>query len=267
MFRDKMTMFILSCDKFSDLWEGHIQLLEKNWPDRNMRTCIVTDRETERHFPNVEIIAATNLQEWSDRLKYALTLVDTEYVFVTLDDYFLVERVHNEKIASLIDMMDKEKIDYVRLFARPKRATGDKLDDYPGVRRIDTNENYSVNLYAGVWKKWLLEKATEESLSAWKFEVRLPRIARESNAQCAVSGNKEFVILDVVRKGKLLHKSASYFKKHPGIYNGNREVNTWAYEIKLGIRTFGARHAPKFIVNAARNYMIKRGHHYFSQDA
>lgn len=267
MFMDKMTILILSCDKFSDLWEGHIKLLEENWPDRNMRACIVTDCETDRCFPNVDIIVAANQPEWSDRLKVALQQVNTEYVFVTLDDYFLIEQVQNEKIANVINMMTKENIDYVRLFARPKRANGTKLEGYRGMRRINTDENYSVNLYAGIWKKWFLEKTTEESLSAWKFEIRLPRVARNNNARCVVSSNNEFVILDVVRKGKLLHKSAHYFKKHPGIYNGSREVNTWAYEIKLGIRTLGVRHAPKCVVNAARNFMIKRGHHYFSQDA
>jgi len=51
------------------------------------------------------------------------------------------------------------------------------------------------------------------------------------------------------------------------IIEGQREVNTWPYEIKLFIRTIGVRYAPKFIVNVVRNYMIKRGHHYFSQDA
>lgn len=267
MFMNKVTMLILSCDAFSDLWEGHIQLLEKNWHDRNMKTYIVTDRETDRKFSNVEIIAAVDQPEWSDRLKYALKFVDTEYVFVTLDDYFLIEPVDNQKMLKIIRMMDKERFDYVRLFKRPKCATREKIPEYPGLNRIDTNEVYSVNLYSGIWKKDFLAKTTNQSLSAWKYEVRLARVAREYNAHCVVSHNREFVILDVVRKGKLLHKSAKYFKKHPGIYRGHREVNTWSYEIKLGIRTFGARHAPKFVVNAARNFMIRRGHHYFSQDA
>lgn len=46
-----MTMLILSCDKFSDLWDGHIKLLEKNWPDRDMDTIIVTDAPSHRDYP------------------------------------------------------------------------------------------------------------------------------------------------------------------------------------------------------------------------
>lgn len=267
VLKNKMTMLILSCNKFSDLWDGHVKQLEENWNERNIKTYIVTDEPTDQKFPNVEIIVAEGQPEWSDRLKYALSLVDTEYVFVTLDDYFLIKKVNSQRINELVSMMDAENIDYVRLFPHPKGATKEKLKNYSQVSWINTDETYSVNLYSGIWKKNFLEKTTVESRSAWLYEVRLARIARECKARCVVSHSADFKILDVVRKGKLLHKAANYFKKHPGIYSGSREVNSWSYEIKLGIRTFGVRHAPKFIVNAARNFMIKRGHHYFSQDA
>jgi len=68
-----------------------------------------------------------------------------------------------------------------------------------------------------------------------------------------------------VRKGKILNKANRYLKKHD-IYRGNREVHTYWYEFKLGVRTWGGRLAPKYIVDLARNFMIKRGRHYYSQD-
>ena len=81
-----------------------------------------------------------------------------------------------------------------------------------------------------------------------------------------MSNNREFVILDVVRKGKLLHRAAKYFKMHD-VYHGDRPVISWWYEIKLGIRTWGVRLMPRRITNIARSLMIKLGHHYYSQDA
>lgn len=262
----RMTILILSCDKFSDLWDGNVQLFNQNWSDRGVRTCIVTDKETTKHYANVEIIAATDAAEWSERLAYALQQVDTDYVFVTLDDYFLIRQVSDRGITDLLDMMQKMSVSYLRLFPRPKRATRNAIEGYDKIYWVDTNENYSVNLYAGIWKKDFLAYTVKEPKNAWQFEVQLPRRAREFGAKCAVSYNHDFVILDVVRKGKLLHKAVRYFKKHD-VYHGNREIQSLWYEVKLGIRTFGARHMPKFIVNLARSYMIKRGHHYFSEDA
>ncbi len=266
MFQDKMTMLIFSCGAFSDLWDGHVKMLEKNWPDRGMKTIIVTDRETEKKYPNVEIFPAGADLEWSDRLKAALSKINTKFVFVTLDDYYLIQPVSNEKIAGVLDMMEKEELDYVRLFLRPKSKRSARMPEYGKVYAVDTNENYSVNLYAGIWRKSFLEQTAREPKAAWQYEVSLPRIAREVGAKCAMSNNREFVILDVVRKGKLLNHAAGYFKKHPGIYNGSRPVISKWYEVKLGIRTWGVRLMPKCVTNAARNFMIRRGHHYFSQE-
>ncbi|MBR0081783.1 MAG: hypothetical protein IJP98_03465 [Clostridia bacterium] len=262
-----MTMLILSCDKFSDLWDGHMKLLEQNWPDRDMTTYLVTDAPSEKQYPGVKILPAGTETEWSDRLAYALQLVKTEYVFITLDDYFLIHSVDDRKIADLLTMMEREKIDYVRLFPRPKKATKEALPGYAGIRRIDTSYNYSVNLYSGLWKKAFLESTVKKPKNAWQFEVSLHLRAQEYGAKCVVSGRNEYAILDVVRKGKLLHRSAAYFRKHPGIYEGNREVNTWAFEIKLTMQQLAARHLPTPIKNKVKAFMKKRGRHYYSDDA
>lgn len=262
-----MTMLILSCDKFSDLWDGHIKLLEQNWPDRNMQTYIVTDSPSKKSYPGIKILSAGTEVEWSDRLAYALKYVDTDYVFITLDDYFLIKKVEDRSMVALMEMMEKENIDYIRLFPRPKRATREELPGYKGINMIDTACDYSVNLYSGLWKKAFIENCVRIPLNAWKFEVSLHKRAEEYGASCVVSHRNEFVILDVVRKGKLLHKSAAYFKKHPGIYNGKRETNTWRYEIKLTIQQQVARHLPWGLHQWLKHVMTKAGMHFYSDEA
>ena len=262
-----MTMLILSCDKFSDLWDGHVKLLEQNWHDRDIDTYIVTDAPTKKSYPNIKIINAGADVEWSDRLAFALKQVATDYVFITLDDYFLIKKVNNQSIVDLMNMMKKENIDYVRLFPRPKRATKEKLNGYQGINKIDISCDYSVNLYSGIWKKEFIESCVRIPLNAWKFEVSLHKRAEEYGANCVVSHRNEFVILDVVRKGKLLHKSASYFKKHPGIYSGTRETNTWKYEIKLTIQQQVSRHLPWGIHQWLKKEMTKRGYKFYSDSA
>ena len=58
MLKNKLTLVIHTCDKFSDLWDGHISLLNKNWSDREIKTLLVTDKQTDRVFDGVDIIAA-----------------------------------------------------------------------------------------------------------------------------------------------------------------------------------------------------------------
>ncbi len=266
--KDNLTMIIHSCDKFSDLWDAHVSLLEKFWPDRNIPTYIVTDKENERAYERVSVIAAGEGAELSERTARALEEIDTEYVFITLDDYFLYRPVSNEVIGGLLDVMEKENLDYIRLFKYPRNkrsAINRPMKDRPDIWHLDNNQRYTVNLYAGIWRKSFLAATVREKKNAWQYEVSLSRIAREVNARCAMTNGKEFNILDGVRKGKFLHKAYRYLKKHD-LYHGDRPlIGRWQI-FKLNVRIWGTRHMPRCIVDAARNFMIKRGHHYFSQE-
>lgn len=259
MLKDKITCLIFSCDKFSDLWDGNLKLFRQNWPERDFETFIVTDSPTDRTFPDVKIIAAGVDVEWSDRLKYALQFVKTDYVFVTLDDYFLVEKVDNDRMEALVDLMSSEKYDYIRLYKNPIRASGKKLDGQDDLYHIINEANYSVNLYSGFWSNKFFEYCVSEPRNAWMFEVTLHEQAVNYGARCLVSYKNDYKILDVVRKGKILHKAARYFKKHPGIYEGDRELQSAMYELKLWWKTFVQEHTPDFLFNAVRSIYVKFG--------
>lgn len=266
MLKDKVTCLIFSCDKFSDLWDGNIKLFNENWPDRDFETYIITDKPTERQIPGITILAAGISLEWSDRLKYALDYVKTDYVFVTLDDYFLIKKVDTKRIEEYVDLMAGGRYDYFRFYPRPKRATKNGLKEYKRVYNVDTSCNYSVNLYSGLWNRKFLEYTLRESKNAWMFEVSLSQMAVQYGAKCLCSYNDDYVILDVVRKGKVLHKANRYFKTHPGIYEGNRELQSWSYEAKLWVKTFVARYAPKSLVKPLRAIFVKAGGQSFSQE-
>lgn len=265
MMRDKVTGLIFSCDNFSDLWDGNIKLFNQNWPDRDFETFIVTDKPTEREIPGIGIIAAGADLEWSDRLKYALQFVKTDYVFVTLDDYFLIKTVDNNKMEDYLALMISGGYDYFRFYPRPKAATRSELKDFKGIYNVDTSCNYSVNLYSCFWSKKFLEYVVADPKNAWMFEVSLSKQAVKYGAKCLCSYNEDYLILDVVRKGKILHKARRYFNRHKGIYEGNREIQSWKYEAKLWVKTMFARHTPKFLIKPFRALFVKSGGKSFTQ--
>ena len=182
MLADKVTCLIFSCDKFSDLWDGNLKLFRQNWPDRDFKTYIVTDKPTSRTFSDIEIIAAGADVEWSDRLKFALDFVNTDYVFVTLDDYFLIKKVDNARMENFIELMEKDHFDYIRFYPRPKRATKEQLQGWKGVYHVDINCDYSVNLYSCFWRKDFLAFTVREPRNAWMFETSLSKQAKKYGA-------------------------------------------------------------------------------------
>ena len=263
MLKDKLTITIHTCQKFSDLWDSHIYLLNKNWNNRNIRTLLVTDCKTEKKYDEVEIISAGDGKEMSDRMKCALDKINTKYVLVTLDDYFPIYKINNESIERLINIMEMEDIDYLRLFHRP--TSHKKFKNYDKIYKVNLDDDqYAINLYVGIWKKSFLEKTIQDSLNAWQYEVSLTKIGKKNNAKCLMSKGNEFRTLDVIRKGKILTKADKYIKKN-NLSIGNREVMKKKDEFIIEFRTVFKRILPKNITKKLKTFLKKRGFKFYSE--
>ena len=222
---NNFSIIISTCDKFSDLWDAHVQLLNQNWADRNVETFLLTDKPTDRKFKNITVVAAGEGTEITERLQTVMPMIKTEYVLFTLDDYFLTE-ISTEAIKEDISIMEKQRIDYLRLFVMTRKSLKNRKakEVEPGIFVLDNNAgDYIVSLYAGIWKKNFMEKTLKKKMNAWQYEVALTQMARELSARCADSRRGEFPILDVIRKGKVLTKAEKYFQSNP-VYKGNREI-------------------------------------------
>lgn len=260
------TVVVSTCDKFSDLWDAHILLLNQNWPDRNVMTFLVTDKPTERKYDGVTIVAAGENTEITERLRTVMPLVKTKYILFTLDDYFLTEKISTAAINKDIEDMEKLNIDYMRLSSLSRKNLKNRkaIEIAPKMYLMDNwAREYVVSLYAGLWKKKFMESTLNESMNAWQYEVALTKMARDAQARCAVSCRKEFPILDVIRKGKVLTKARKYFEKNP-IYVGTRETMKRKDELMLDLRTWMRVWLPLPLFHAAKALMRRRGYKFFS---
>ena len=259
--RNKMTMLISSCDAYSDLWDGHVELLNRNWPKRDFEVYLVTDASNSRSFDGVEVFAAGSGKELPQRLGAVLARITTPYVLLTLDDYYPIVRIDESEIAQLITVMDALELDYVRLFKRPRAKR--PVEGHRDLYWIDFDGNYRVNLYAGIWRVDFLRATISEELNAWQYEVSLTEKAIDYGARCVMSLGHEFETLDVVRKGKILLKARRYFRKDP-VYVGNREAVPILYEAQIGVRTFMTEHLPSGVIRLLKRVMVKFGSEFYT---
>ena len=127
---------------------------DRNWADRNAETFLVTDKPTDRTFENVTVVAAGEDAEITERLRAVLPLIKTEYILFTLDDYFLTEKISTQAVNEDIQIMNKHRIDYLRLFVMTMKSLKNRKAEElePGIFLLDNNAgDYIVSLYAGIW--------------------------------------------------------------------------------------------------------------------
>lgn len=260
-------VIISTCDKFSDLWDAHMLLMERNWKD-HPPAWLVTDAPTQHSYPGVTFLCAGEGLEITQRLEYALQKVTSEYILFTLDDYFLTEPIDNAALQRALGIMKEQDLAYMRLFPKTKcsmrREGAQEVEGHPGYYlRSTNNANYRVSLYPGLWRTDFMRQTLGKTLNAWEYEVALTEMADRMGARVAISNCNDFPFLDVIRKGKVLRKARRYFKKNP-IYTSQREtMSLWA-ECQLGVKTWMGIILPRPLARVIKRLMIKCGMKFYS---
>ena len=259
-----LSVLISSCDKFSDLWDENVSLYHKYWKNNTCHTILVTDNETKWSARDIEVVVARGENDFPMRIRYALDFITTPYVLLTLDDYFLIDSVSNRKINYLVDRMQRENIQYLSLYNRritKKRQYKSVTELFP----IDMTRKYAITLYPAIWEVDFLKNAIKTDMSPWLFEPLLTKTAIKMGANCQASLAGVYNILDVVRKGKLLHKAKKYFKKN-GISIGDRPVIYYRTEIKLFLMDVISWYMPRKMFKVVKTVARKCGMTFYSED-
>lgn len=188
---DKVTILINSCDKYKSAWEPFLDLFSIQWPNCpykfliNSETVIYNGKHkaVETLCPNDKTLT------WTQRFKYALNHIDSEYVLCFIEDYFLLKPVNTSVFEKAVKIMDDNPNVGMICLASTKK-TGIKTDDYEDddfySRKIDKNNLIwcRTNLY----RKDYLLKLLRDHETVWNFEsyasyraVKLPYIILQQN--------------------------------------------------------------------------------------
>lgn len=256
-----LNILISSCDAYSDLWKLTLDFLKKNFDDKSIPIKLLTDKPTDIAFEGTEIIFPPAETDYSSRLKYALQLIESEFILFTLDDYFLIKKVDLNSFNRVVEQMKNEQIDYVRFFSYPNSFK--KYSKTNRLYKISLKNDYDLNFYPGIWRKSYLLSLIEEGLNIWSLEVSLTRKARTISGLNVICKKKNFIILDVIRKGKVLHKAKKFLRKKEIVLT-NRQTITYREEFRIFVMTVGKRFLPKPFHGFIKKILNKVGYDFYS---
>ena len=166
------TLLINSCDAYEDIWPAFFALLQKNW------TCpwpVVMNTETKDVCIDGLQVRTLNLYldkpapAWAGRLLDTLAAIDTEYVFVVLEDFFLTAPVDQAALDACLEAMRRNPDIAVFSFYP---APGDNIPstEYPGYELRAQVAPFRFNCQAAIWRKARLESFLQPEESAWAWE-------------------------------------------------------------------------------------------------
>lgn len=255
--RVKITMLLLSCDNYSDIWDDFFNLKERFWPDCEYQWFIVTESK-DYVRKNVSTIKCGTALSWAGRFRLAVNQVETPYVGLYLDDFFIKSPIDNNRIKSFLELMEKEKVSFLNLgnvFHYILRQPNLKYFA-PHLVVIPQHLRYGIDTGAAIWdKSFLLEKLGEGEYSAWKFESdRCAEAASEKGLGGLILCDDQLSFnvseIPVIIQGQFYPEAIKYFKEEVGykILSKRKVMSAWEVrKYKFKTMMSHAKHGRKIL--------------------
>lgn len=173
----EVTLLVSSCDKDEDTWYPFFKLFEKYWYNFPKEWGVVLNTETKKFiYKNIDIVcdgggADRHNLSWTKRLYNVVKKIESDYIILTLSDYFLLDYVKQEEIEKIIfAMKERKEIGYICLYPNEHSEKEDEeiLNEYV---RCKKGTSYVINAQVGIWKKDYLLRLLRMNRSPWEWEI------------------------------------------------------------------------------------------------
>ena len=242
---EKISLIYNTCDKYESLWNGFFMLWHKYWPQFNAPVVLNTETKS-FSFANYEItrpIFKKKHPTWSERLYLSLEQVETPYVLLALDDFYLKGPVDTGTLAMCIAQMDKDESIKLFTFAwQPGRNKHCEFSDK--FEKRGRFAPYRVNAQIALWRVSYLKKIIKLYENPWEFELNGSFRSSIYGGQLFSLKKESPLVFDydwgfLIVRGQINREIADYFKKKEGIVfdSSFEEIDMSEYRAKGALRS------------------------------
>jgi hypothetical protein len=163
---EQFAVLIISCDKYSDLWQPFFELFWRFWPDCPFKVYLLSNNKG-IDDSRIQNILVGEEETWSDKTIKGLKRINQDYIFLIVDDIFFTGFIKTEKILEVLEWMLKSGAIHVRFnyFPRPDKRYNELL----GI--VSPGTLYRTSTQISAWKKDVLLDLLRKEESVWDFEI------------------------------------------------------------------------------------------------
>lgn len=168
------TLLLCSCDAYEDTWSPFFTLLHCQWPQLTLPVVINTEHKA-CSFPGLNVCAVNQrgpvAMPWSLRLIECLERIDTEYVLLMLDDFFLCQPVDDSRFYQCLDWMRQNPNVASFCFYSIPDKKNEPDGQFPGFVKRPQRGEYRYNCQASLWRTKQLASFLRPHESPWIWET------------------------------------------------------------------------------------------------
>lgn len=164
---DDLSILILSCDRYSDLWPFFSFFFDKYWPDCPCQTYLFSNEKTFKHR-SIKNIKTGKFIDWSTNFLEGLKQIRTKDVLILLEDELLSQTISNEEFQKTYLNLKNNHFNHCHIKANVIYPRNSVIKNKLGI--INKGMPYAANVI-GFWNKDFLEKTLIAGESPWNFEI------------------------------------------------------------------------------------------------
>lgn len=159
-------ILVLSCDKYSDIWNSFFSQFYTFWPDCPFKVYLGSNTKKYKD-PTVTTILSKTSENWSTDLLHILDNIKEEYIFVWMEDFFPIKKIDSKLFLKAFEFMQTSRANHMHMspYIRPDGYCAEKLFGY-----YKKEVPYRVNA-PGFWNRHHLQKLLIPGENPWKFEI------------------------------------------------------------------------------------------------
>lgn len=220
--KNDVSVLIITCDAYSDVWDYFFILFNKFWPDCPYSIYLGTNSK-ECNAVGVKTICIGEDVSWCDNLRVMLEKIPTQYVIIMLEDYFINKRINTDDVERTLEFAKMNKADCVRLRNSPVACR--VVDKNLRIGYAEPASPYYINAQPAIWKVTSLISLLKPNWSAWQFERENSKISKMLDLNIYTTNYQLVSCLNGVVRGKYLLSTIKALQRI-GVYidSSKREI-------------------------------------------
>jgi len=214
---ENVAVLVVSCDKYSDIWDLFFNTFEKYWADCPYPIYLGANNKIYNRKGVIQINIGEDLS-YSENLAKMMDCIDAEHIIIWVDDLMLTTSVNTKHIKEIVKYSIENNFDYVKLLPNFPYAYNEEAH---GIGRLPNGIRYQISIGIALVKKNFMMSVIAGKRTAWDLEHDISKNISKSNdlniySLCSDSQRHPLSYINILGKGKVIRNSQYYVRINGG---------------------------------------------------